>query len=74
MSRHAGELFLAEVNGSEELIRVLNKVHQGSLGVVSILVLSTVNLPLEILGRAWKNFPHSDKDTSVGAASWGSEG
>lgn len=33
-----------------------------------------VNLPLEILGRAWKNFPHSDKDTSEGAASCSSEG
>lgn len=33
-----------------------------------------MNLALEILGRAWKNFPHSDKDTSEGAASWGSEG
>lgn len=33
-----------------------------------------MNLPLEILGRAWKNFPPSDKDTSEGAASWGSEG
>lgn len=34
---HAGELFLGEVNGPEELIRVLNKVHLGSLDVVSIL-------------------------------------
>lgn len=38
---HAGELFLGEVNGPEELIRVLNKVHLGSLDVVSIFVLST---------------------------------
>lgn len=73
-NNHPEKLPLGEINGPEEQIRVLNKVHLGSGRGVSSYLFPLVNPPMELLGRVWKIFPHSDKGTSEGATSSGLPG